>query len=523
MALKIRRGSDTIRQTITPSEGELLYTTDTKKIFVGDGSTPGGTEVSGVNAGDIGSVPFYSSTTEISSGTNISWNNSTNLLSIDKGSININNENRNRDLVTLDAHYSSPLGSSISLRKSKGSATNPTAVANLEELGNIYFSGYSGNTSLYQTVVGLKSQIDSAPVSAGAPFAVNFVSKTGTGPYYVTFSFVTQGSAPVVSRSYTISGNENTLYNGSYSVLSSTTSSMVLTYLADPGVYGAGATTANFDAILTGGLTVLVNSANGNLLRSLRLGSSGLLQVGPNSGDYTGIPYDSSLNGQLVILSTKTLSTQSSTSAQLTLRTFADTTYSQSMNIVRSRGTIIANTPVVSGDQLHVIKWLGTDGATTVSAALAAQLTVTVDTTVSSGKVPGAITFLTTNASSGALVAAVKIDSAQQTTFYGNVKNSALEIINPNYITIGSTTTYSLSATLSTNILLPTAGTYTATLNMPANPVDGQVCRFSTSGFAVTLAAGTGTVLPTFAGSTTPGTTFRYVYRASNTSWYRIG
>jgi hypothetical protein len=422
MALKIRRGSDIVRQTITPSEGELLYTTDTKKIFVGDGSTLGGTEVSGVNAGDVGSVAFYSTTTEISSGTNISWNNSTNVLAVDKGSINVNNESRNRDLITIDAHYASPLGSSISLRKSKGSAATPTIVANSEELGNIYFSGCSGDTNLYQAVGGLKSQIDSAPVVAGAAFAVDFVSKTGTGPYYVTFSFVTQGSAPIVSRNYTITGNENVAYNSSRPVYSSTTSSMVLVYSTDPGVYGAGATTASMDAILTGGLTVVTGSANGNLLRTLRVSSSGLFQVGPNSGDYAGIPYDSSLNGQIAILSTKTLSTQSSTSAQLTLRTFADTTYSQSMNIVRSRGTVVANTPVVSGDQLHVIKWLGTDGATSVSAALAAQLTVTVDTTVSSGKVPGAITFSTTNASSGALVAAVKIDSAQKTTFSGAIQ-----------------------------------------------------------------------------------------------------
>ena len=45
MALQIRRGTEAERQTITPAAGEPIFTTDTKKIYVGDGSTEGGIEV----------------------------------------------------------------------------------------------------------------------------------------------------------------------------------------------------------------------------------------------------------------------------------------------------------------------------------------------------------------------------------------------------------------------------------------------------------------------------------------------
>jgi len=45
MALRLRRGTDAERLTITPLEGELIYTTDTKKLFIGDGSTAGGSPV----------------------------------------------------------------------------------------------------------------------------------------------------------------------------------------------------------------------------------------------------------------------------------------------------------------------------------------------------------------------------------------------------------------------------------------------------------------------------------------------
>ena len=47
MALKLRKGTDAERLSITPASGELIYTTDTKQIFVGDGTTAGGVFVGG--------------------------------------------------------------------------------------------------------------------------------------------------------------------------------------------------------------------------------------------------------------------------------------------------------------------------------------------------------------------------------------------------------------------------------------------------------------------------------------------
>ena len=45
MALRLRRGTDAQRALITPLDGELVYTTDTKKLYVGDGTTAGGIAV----------------------------------------------------------------------------------------------------------------------------------------------------------------------------------------------------------------------------------------------------------------------------------------------------------------------------------------------------------------------------------------------------------------------------------------------------------------------------------------------
>ena len=56
MALRLRRGTNAQRQTLdgvslpVPAEGELIYTTDTKKLYVGDGSTAGGIAVDVANS-----------------------------------------------------------------------------------------------------------------------------------------------------------------------------------------------------------------------------------------------------------------------------------------------------------------------------------------------------------------------------------------------------------------------------------------------------------------------------------------
>jgi hypothetical protein len=56
MALRLRRGTDAERLLITPVEGELIYTTDTKLLYAGDGTTAGGTLVAGAGGGGGGST-----------------------------------------------------------------------------------------------------------------------------------------------------------------------------------------------------------------------------------------------------------------------------------------------------------------------------------------------------------------------------------------------------------------------------------------------------------------------------------
>lgn len=51
MALRLRRGTNAERLLTTPLAGELIYTTDTKLVYVGDSTTVGGTIVTGGSGG----------------------------------------------------------------------------------------------------------------------------------------------------------------------------------------------------------------------------------------------------------------------------------------------------------------------------------------------------------------------------------------------------------------------------------------------------------------------------------------
>jgi len=53
MSLQIRRGPTVDRSNITPNEGEIIYDTSEKALYVGDGSTPGGIAVSVSSTGNV--------------------------------------------------------------------------------------------------------------------------------------------------------------------------------------------------------------------------------------------------------------------------------------------------------------------------------------------------------------------------------------------------------------------------------------------------------------------------------------
>ena len=64
--LRFFRGLDATRITYTALSGEPIYCTDTKRMWIGDGSTPGGVPVTDIPGGNsttlLGAIPYQSDT-----------------------------------------------------------------------------------------------------------------------------------------------------------------------------------------------------------------------------------------------------------------------------------------------------------------------------------------------------------------------------------------------------------------------------------------------------------------------------
>jgi hypothetical protein len=89
MTLRLRRGTDLQRQSITFSEGELVYVTDTGELYVGDGSTVGGNLIVGGGAGSSLTSNLNLSGYEINGTGNIAINGTVSALAIDSGIVSV--------------------------------------------------------------------------------------------------------------------------------------------------------------------------------------------------------------------------------------------------------------------------------------------------------------------------------------------------------------------------------------------------------------------------------------------------
>lgn len=74
MSLQIRRGTAAQLANITPVQGELIFTTDTQQVYVGDGTTAGGIPVAVGGSGNLTGVNINASG-NISAGGNVSAGN----------------------------------------------------------------------------------------------------------------------------------------------------------------------------------------------------------------------------------------------------------------------------------------------------------------------------------------------------------------------------------------------------------------------------------------------------------------
>jgi hypothetical protein len=228
MALQIRRGVDGSgaggRLTITPTTGELLYTTDTKKLYIGDSTTVGGNIIGdGLTNVVDDTSPQLGGNLDVNGRSIVSASNGNiTIAPSGTGKILINGTLTSATAITIaptstnylttpattligDADngvdgalnirtntYTTATGAGLSfgqahnnvapvptlLYRARGSHALPAAVANNDRLGAIVFAGYDGTA--YNPSVSISAAIVGSVATSSTPTKLLFSTHNGT-------------------------------------------------------------------------------------------------------------------------------------------------------------------------------------------------------------------------------------------------------------------------------------------------------------------------------------------------------
>ena len=135
----------------------------------------------------------------------------------------------------------STVTSSILSAGSSGTTLTLSSITNIVPGMIVSGVGMSSGQTV-STVSSSTASATSGTVALAEITVSSFTSVSGTGPYLVTLAIPSQAVNPIVGAAYTISGNSNTAYNGIYTCTTSSSTSITLSYLTDPGSYGTGTT-----------------------------------------------------------------------------------------------------------------------------------------------------------------------------------------------------------------------------------------------------------------------------------------
>lgn len=411
MALKIRRGSNASRQTITPAEGELLYVVDhvaqaVSPVWVGDGSTAGGNALQRV-------VSVNSQTGSIVLTTDNVTQGSTNRYYL--------TENAQDDVASLFTNGTHTGGIAFDY---KDTTSPPRIDVSIPYNGTVN-SGSSEKIAFYSAT--------GSVVSATNNLSWNNTQSTLTVDNGTINISAEAGPRALLNLSSSFnSASANSLnFNrsrGNAAVPTALTSGDVIYNINgaawDGNEYFASTRINSYitkpitNNIAPSGIGLWTTDSTGALRQNLRVLDTGQTILGPAVTSETG-------TGQLYIVSTTNPQTNFFTNSVFAINTIFDGTDGQNFSIARSRGVISASTAVQSTDDIIDISFAGFDGTTNVTAA---QITPRVDGAVSTGIVPGSLIFSVRN-TAGVLNTVTKIGQdgllAQTGAISSTVKMSA--------------------------------------------------------------------------------------------------
>jgi len=391
MALRLRRGTDAERLLITPLQGELIYTIDTKQLYAGDGTTAGGTIVS---ADAVTTLENLTDTdlTGKTDGQVLSWNASTSNWvpttrttggvgdGVVEGSdyqINIIGEGSTILVNSATNEFTGNLEGDVTGNLTGNVIGNITG----SHIGDVRGSVFGDDSTLI---------IDGTTNEIYGKLTGNVVGDLrGDVIGDLTGNILGNVQGNLTGDAF---GNHSGTFSGSIAATGSLNGDL------QGSVFGNDST-----LLIDGNDSIIAGDINNTNTATSAL-SAVTLQI---SG--TGI----SGKGGIEILTDGNADDDYSL---FDIVGATDSDIGSAINFSKSRGTLTSPTAVQDGDEILGINYFGYDSDN--SPAVAAVIQVSVDGSPTSGNVPGSILLATSNPTTGP-VAALSVNSLQQTNFFG--------------------------------------------------------------------------------------------------------
>ena len=413
MPLQIRRGTELQRQAMTVplASGELLYVTDDQRLYVGNGATLGGVQITGytnedavdavgaaLTAGVHTNITFTYSSTQDAAGridatVDLSGYQGTISASAFKGSIFADDSTLLVDAVnaTIPASVLSGTFTGNVIGNVTGSAGSATVagtvdITNTNGLTTVYYPTFTENRTAGQILRGdvdLFYRTDSNTLTA-----VNFAGNL-TGNVSGNLTGDVKGS---------IFGDDSTLL---VDAVNSTIPASVL----------VGTFTGNVIGNVTG-------NVSGNI-------ETNLISSATSSTIFCDTPFDFQTNlgveGTLTVVDGGTFLSTDPLDFPIAITAAHDDNLPARLVIRKSRGTLSSPTALNNLDSVGQILFNGHDGTTFYSAA---SIQARINGAVSTGIVPGELRFIVNNSAGNSTEAALITD--QEMTVSGSLSASNL-------------------------------------------------------------------------------------------------
>ena len=414
MALQVRRGTNSERLGIVPAAGEIIYTTDTKQLYVGDGTTAGGTTTI---AGTIDSL-LSDTTPQLGGNLDLNSFNVTGTGNIDitgtiqaSGNINLG-DGVGSDIINIGGAISGHLVPDNDSTHNIGSPTKYWSEMWIRQLNvdsqitaeriqadiiaddsTVVFNAATGQVAAAQITGTLANDVNGNITSTGASVFSGTVNLASAAVSNAAFDLTGDvigniTSSGASSFSGTLDLNTATVNNAAFNLTGNTT----------------GAHTGTVDGDLTGSVfgddsSIMFDGQNNLVLANVSntTTTTSTLQVngnatGTGSLQFTSVGAVASAKDQTVMSATG----------------YYNDTDGHYLGISRARGTQGAPTALQLGDQVGAL--IFADLSKNVTAA---QIQGFVDPagTLGASVAPGKLAFITSN-NSGVPLTRASIDSA---------------------------------------------------------------------------------------------------------------